>query len=155
MVLDIFNALLDRGADLTLQDTGGWTTLRWQGFHGNVDVVARLLQDRVSELLSIFWITTAIQLFITSMVATRFAGCNPTLTNKKGMTPLDNIRNYRPIITASIALFEEALADAEKTPLLVKALPRHHRPQRGRTVLSARPFSTRPTLAVRGDGPLD
>jgi ankyrin repeat protein len=43
--LDVLTALLDRGADPTIQTLGDWTPLMLRAFCGNVDSVARLLQD--------------------------------------------------------------------------------------------------------------
>lgn len=43
--LDVLNALLDRGADPTLVDNGGWSAFMWFAYRGGVDIVARLLQD--------------------------------------------------------------------------------------------------------------
>jgi hypothetical protein len=44
-----------------------------------------------------------------------------SFTNRDGQTPLTYIRERHPFHHSTIALLEQALADADKTSLLVKA----------------------------------
>jgi hypothetical protein len=132
--LDILAALLNRGADPTLLTDNGSTSLMGQAVHGNVDNVARLLQDpRVratvnvqnssgNTALHVACDNKATAISILSLLLQ--AGSDPALTNNKGHTPLTYLRIHRPSHHAAIALLEqypEAQKDAEKASLLVKA----------------------------------
>ena len=132
--LDTLNALLDHGADPTLQDKDGWTILMWQSFFKRVDVVARLLQEpRVRAIVNFqnnkgrtalhqafMWVggihagSSIVRLLLQ-------VGADPTIIDKGGLAPLAYLQKYYPTHQATMALLEHALADAEKTSLLVKA----------------------------------
>jgi hypothetical protein len=49
------------------------------------------------------------------------ADASPILTDEDGVTPLDLLQQVNPSHHTAIALLEQALANAEKTSLLVKA----------------------------------
>jgi len=134
--LDILTALLDRGADPTLPADGGSSPLMWQALRGNVENVARLLQDpRVRATVNVqdsggetalHWACSiedeTLALSILHLLLQ--AGADPDLTANYGDAPLDWIRQHRPAHHATIALLEqypEALKHAEKASLLIKA----------------------------------
>ena len=129
--LAILNALLDRGADPTLTNDNGTSPLMWQASEGDIGIMAHLLQDpRVRATVNLqngdgdtalHWAceskdeTSAT--FIVHLLLQ--AGCDPTLTDNYGMTPLVYLQQEYPSYHAAIALLEHA-PDAEKASLLVK-----------------------------------
>jgi len=129
---DIFNALLDRGADLTLRDRYGWTTLTLQVYHRNVESVACLLQDpRVRSTVNFHDNEGRTALHaacmyngcVHSIVRLLLqAGADPAITGNGGLTPLTYLRQYQPSYHTTMTPLEQALADAEKTSLLARSL---------------------------------
>jgi ankyrin repeat protein len=133
--LDILIALLDRGADPTRVNQRTRSPLMQQAFYGTADVVVRLLQDpRVRATVNMQNLdgNTALHLACWNDRVTHEesaskvqslleADANPTIAGNDGITPMDCLRNRGPHHHAAIALLEQALADAEKTTLLVKA----------------------------------
>jgi len=132
--LDVLNALLDRGADPILASNDGLSPLMNCAIRGGVDVVARLLQDRHTRAIIDVknrYGSTALHLACynikekddTTVICLLLqAGANTTITNEKGgETPLAYLRQHHPFHRAAIALLEQALANVEKTALLVKA----------------------------------
>jgi len=139
--LDILTALLDRGADPIQPNRYSELPLMSQVIAGTIEVVARLLQDpRVRATIDAQAKDGATALhhacyncnylnIAAPIVRTLLqAGANPTLTTIDPHTPLEMIlsvfrhpheRDQGTITT--IALFEDALAEAEKASLLVKA----------------------------------
>ena len=129
---DLITALLDRGADPARVNAHNLPPLMRQIIYRHPDTVARLLQDpRVCATVNMQDDTSHTALHYACMWGTLKkavakihlilqAGANPTLTNKKGQTPMDVVRQRNPTYHAAIALLEQGLADAEKTWLLVK-----------------------------------
>ena len=139
--LDILTALLDRGADPIVADNRGVRPLMRGAQHGTVDVVAHLLQDPCVRATidaqakdgatALHWACyNCNYLNIAAPIVRTLlqAGADPTLTTIDPHTPLEIIlsvfrhpheRDQGAITT--IALFEYALAEAEKASLLVKA----------------------------------
>jgi hypothetical protein len=132
--LDILIALLNRGADPTLLTDTGSTSLMRQAIRGNVENVARLLQDprvRATVNLQNSYGDTALHFAclnaasaISLLSLLLQAGSDPALTREDGDTPLTYLRIRHPTHHAVIALlgqYPEAQKDAEKASLLVKA----------------------------------
>jgi len=131
--LDVLNVLLDRGADPTLLDEYNASPLMFAANFGNVDIVARLLQEsRVRAIVDVqgskgntalHWACTRGDEASATSIAylLLLAGASPILVANDGRTPLAVTRQYRPTGTTTIALLEQALAEAETTSLLVKA----------------------------------
>ena len=132
--LEILNALVDRDADPILADNDGEQPLMLHARRsGPVDIVARLLRDpRVRATVNmqdergntaLHWACWAFEDEEAALKVRLLlqAGTNPTITNKKGQVPLDVVRSRHPTHHAVITLFEQALAEPEKTWLVVKA----------------------------------
>jgi len=131
--LGIIIALLDRGADPSIADDQGFVPLMHFVFLGSVDIVARVLQDpRVRATVNMQPNTgyTALhdvclhkdETKATSIIHILLqAGGNAALTSKHGQTPLDLIRHRHPPPHAASTLLKQALAEAKKASLLVKA----------------------------------
>jgi hypothetical protein len=131
---DILTTLLDRGADPNVADAHGTRPLMLRAFLGQIDNVARLLEDprvRVTVNMQSGNGLTVLHRACDSykpeeraalMVHLLLqAGANPTTADNGGETPLDMVRQSYPGRHATIALLEQTLAEAEKTSLLVKA----------------------------------
>lgn len=130
--LDVLDALLDRNADPILPNNGGMPPVMNHMLFGRAGNVKRLLQDpRVRATVDMrnqmgdaaihlacnFWHEQS----ATSLVHLLFAaGANPLLANRRGETPLVQVREHHPSHYNLIAFLEEAIAEAEKTSLLVK-----------------------------------
>jgi ankyrin repeat protein len=135
---DIITALLDRGADPTLQHISiGSVPLLMQSYFGIVNNMARLLQDpRVRAnvnsqahsgltALHCACLSNSHETSVTSIILLLLqAGCNPNLANNAGEMPLHILRTRHPSYRDAIALLEQfpdTEKDAEKASLLVKA----------------------------------
>ena len=130
--IDILTALLDRGANPAVADFDGVLPLMLRAARGSVDGMARLLQDpRARATLNEqkghgnialhYAISGEAEGSVRKMNLLLQCGGDPTLTNNKGQTPLDLVRHHSPNHHAAIALFEHALAEAEKASFLVNA----------------------------------
>ena len=133
--LDILNALLDRGGDPTRIDFLGRSALKHQVRNDTANQVARLLQDpRVRATIDMQdkYGNTALHHACCKYGETDAkaalnvhlllqAGANRTIANKHGQTALAYLRQRRPNLHVTIVLLEQALTEAEKASLLVKA----------------------------------
>ena len=134
--VDILIALLDRGADPIVADRNGGLPLIRHAVFASVDTVARMLHDpRVRATINAqrrggnIALLYACRTFNNEEGETAAltvhlllqAGTDPTITNENGQTPLDVARHPHPTHHAAIALLEQALAEAGKASLLVKA----------------------------------
>lgn len=131
---DIISALLARGADPTLTEDKGWTSLIAQVSTGHANAVARLLEEpRVRATIDMQHNTgwTALHCACSlhgrgdgSLAATMAhvllqAGANPNITNNSSLTPvrmIGQLYQHHHIITVL-----RLVPDAEKAALLVKA----------------------------------
>jgi len=132
--LDILFALLNRRADPALVTVDGVSPLMYCAIRGEVDNVARLLQDpRIQATVDMSTTEghTALhcacahgnnedETFAIIYLLLQ-AGANPTLSNHNGLTPLAYIKQRYSSYRTMIAFLEQTLTDAEKTSLLVKA----------------------------------
>lgn len=125
--LDILTGLLDRGADLTMADSGGGSPVMWHAARRTVEMVAHLLQDpRVRATINMqdTWGNTALHNVCKFEVESETAagkarlllqaGLDLTTTENAGRTPLDVVRERYPHHHAVIALLEQTQAEAEK-----------------------------------------
>lgn len=98
---------------------------------GNVDMVARLLpricdcehakttNEGSTALMLTCRFGSGVRQSTTAYLLIQ-AGADPTITDSEGLTPLAFLGQRRPPYHTTIALLEEALADIEKTWLIVK-----------------------------------
>lgn len=129
--LDILNVLMDRGANPVVRDEYGLTILMEQTRLGLVENVARLLQDpRVRATIDVPNQSGGTALFYASLhrLAPPFlaqlllqAGANPLVADSEGATPFAIVQQRYPSRHTTIALLQQAIAEAEKTALLIKA----------------------------------
>ena len=138
--LDILIALLDHGGDPILSDPDCQLPLMLQAQCGSAEIVARLLEDpRVRATINMQDVGGNTALHHAGCSGTRMfrggtdataapkvplllqAGANRTIANKHGQTALAYLRQRRPNLYVTIALHEQALTEAEKASLLVKA----------------------------------
>jgi ankyrin repeat protein len=131
--LDILTVLLDRGGDPTVVGDGDWSPLTSCITVGNLDCLARLLQDpRVRAIVDVQdrqgW--TALHKACHKSDESRAsyvfhlllqAGASPAVMDKTGKTPSTYLQRLSPSHHTTIALLEQALDQAEKAALLVKA----------------------------------
>jgi ankyrin repeat protein len=101
---------------------------------GNVDMVARLLQEprvcdcehakTTNEGSTALMLTCRFGSGVRQSTSIAYlliqAGADPTITDSEGLTPLAFLGQRRPSYHTTIALLEQALADIEKTWLIVK-----------------------------------
>ena len=120
--LEILTSLLARGADPTIANCDGVVPLMQRAAYGSVNVMARLLQKGDGHTVLHHACATIDAAGAALKVDLLLqAGGDPTVANGNGCTPLDYVREYLPSYHAAIALLEQALAEAEKASLLVKA----------------------------------
>lgn len=131
--LDILTVLLDRDGDPTFVGDGDWSPLTSCVAVGNLECLARLLQDpRVRAIVDVQdrqgW--TALHKTCHKSDESRAsyifhlllqAGASPAVMDKTGKTPSAYLRSLSPSHHTTIALLEQALDQAEKAALLVKA----------------------------------
>ena len=130
---EIITALLNRGADPTILNDGGYSPLMIQATDGKVDQVTRLMQDpRVRATVNQRAVGGGTALCLCacddmdevsrSAIVTHLlqAGAYSALPNAAGVTPLACVRYHYPTHNSTIALLEQA-PDAEKAWLIVKA----------------------------------
>ena len=130
--LEVFNALVECGADPTLPDFDGCAPLIVHLTNHRYHIVTQLLQDPrvqasvnapspggstalhyVCMILDIPKLPAIIQLLL-------LAGADLTLKNSCGELPIDVLQRTFPTHPTTLALVEQSL-DAEKTSFLVKA----------------------------------
>lgn len=118
--LDIVTALIDRGADPTLQCHDGTSPIMDQARFRTVDSVAHLLQDlRVLGTVNVqdedgdsapqfacFCVKKDETAVISTVHLLLQYGANPLLTNRYRETPLAQLRDLRPTYHAAIAVLE-------------------------------------------------
>lgn len=134
--LEIVIALTDRGADPTRLDDANWTPLMYFTLEGEVEIVKYLLRDaRIRALVNLQGCihgNTALHFACVqpeepkAIALVRLllqAGASPLVTNNRGEQPLGRLRKCHPSLHPTIALLEQAIANAEKNSLLVKAPP--------------------------------
>jgi hypothetical protein len=132
--LDMLNALLNRGADSIVLNRKNQSPLMLYAYYGTVHTMARLLQDPCVRATidtqdnhgntalhfacrgggGDAWTYIIVHLLL-------LAGANPLVIAIDGKTPMAVLRErYHPMYE-TVALLEQALADAEVSSLLVKA----------------------------------
>ena len=131
--LDIFTASVDRGADLTLRTKYGVIPLMSHMPNGPVGIVARLLQDpRVRATIDAqndhghtvlhYACSESHDIWARSMARLLLqAGANPLVTDNEGLPLLAFLQKRYPSHQTTIALLHQAIAEADRTSLLIKA----------------------------------